>query len=60
MESRGLLVDQELVDPDTLKQSEAVVLLSSLRVAMGVKSIDDVEYENPDVNAMMLRALILD
>ena len=35
-------------------------MISSLRVAMGVRSIDDTDFENPDVNAMMLRALILD
>lgn len=60
MEMRGLQVQRRLASPDDLKRADAVVMISSLRIAMGVRSIDDVEFENPDVNAMMLRALILD
>jgi branched-subunit amino acid aminotransferase/4-amino-4-deoxychorismate lyase len=60
MQMRGLQVTQTTAEIDDLKKAEAVVAISSLRIAMGVRSIDDVEFENPDVNAMMLRALILD
>ena len=60
MEDRGLQVARNLITPDELKEADAVVMISSLRVAMGVRSIDDTDFENPDVNAMMLRALILD
>lgn len=60
MEMRGLQVERVLASPDELRSADAVVMISSLRIAMGVKSIDDTDFDNPDVNAMMLRALILD
>lgn len=60
MQMRGLQITRKEASADELKEAEAVVMISSLRIAVGVRSIDDVEFENPDVNAMMLRALILD
>lgn len=60
MEMRGLQIERVSVGIDELKRAEAIVAISSLRIAMGIRCIDDVEFENPDVSAMMLRALIFD
>lgn len=59
MQMRGLQITRKAAMADEVKEAEAVVMISSLRIAMGVRSIDDTEFDNPDVNAMMLRSLVL-
>lgn len=55
----GLVVDEEAVSPDELAAADAVVLLSSLRLAMGVRAFAGRSWGQPDVAPARFRRALL-
>lgn len=59
LRERGLTITPEATTAAQLERADAVVLLSSLRLAMGVKSIGSRTFETPDADASYLRHILL-
>lgn len=58
LESRGLAVEREQIRPGALADCDALVLVSALKLAMGVAALDDTVFDAPDDAAAPLRALV--
>jgi len=56
---RGLPVERADIELAGLRDVDALVLLSALRIAMGVRSLDDRVFERPDYWAKPLRSSLL-
>ncbi len=56
---RGITLERADVTYDNIKTMKSIALLSSLRLAIGVRAFDGVTFEAPDEAASTLRALLL-
>lgn len=59
LRASGLHVDNVVATRERLTYADAIVLLSGVRLAMGVRSLDDRQFSNPDLAAAPLRELLL-
>lgn len=59
LRNQGVRIDDVVATRERLRYAESIVLLSSLRLAIGVNSLGERGYESPDEAARPLRELLL-
>lgn len=59
LRASGLEVDDVVATRERLTYADAIVLLSGVRLAMGVRSLDDRQFTHPDRAAAPLRELLM-
>lgn len=59
LRSKGIRIDDVVATRERLRYAESIILLSSLRLAIGVNTLGDRVFDSPDDAAKPLRDLIL-